>query len=382
MEKIFRMAECTEEEKVIFATNQFRGAAEDWWDTAQRRMITSGMEMNWDNFKRIMLEKYLSVSYKIKKEQEFLQLKQGNMSVTEFTRKFDELSHYEYAGNEIWKVNQYRHALRGKIYVVVSQHRLTSFDELVHNSLEAERGFDKAVREGSTTFDRRRDNFVDRHHEKLKPKGSLQNGKQTGSPRPTTNCKKCGRAHFRECRLGTDSCFACGQAEHYVANCPNRRNKGMDVDTTMSKGRVYSLDGKKAQANDDLIGGMCFLDQNPIRVLFDCGATCSFISFQCVEALQLSISLLNPPMMVTTATDGGIVAKYVCENCPITVSSKTYYIDLVCLPIKQLDVILDMDWLSANHVYIGCAEKSIYMPTSNTVALIIVSPPSKECLSA
>jgi hypothetical protein len=29
MEKIFRMDDCTEEEKVIFVTNQFRGAAED-----------------------------------------------------------------------------------------------------------------------------------------------------------------------------------------------------------------------------------------------------------------------------------------------------------------------------------------------------------------
>jgi hypothetical protein len=53
---------------------------------------------------------------------------------------------------------------------------------------------------------------------------------------------------------------------------------------------VYSLDRKKAQANEDLIGGMCFLGQNPIRVLFDCGATCSFISFQCVEALQLTVT--------------------------------------------------------------------------------------------
>jgi len=145
------------------------------------------------------------------------------------------------------------------------------------------------------------------------------------------------------------------------------------VNTTTSKGKVYSLDGRKAQANEDVIGGMCFLGQNPIKVLFDCGATCSFISFQCVETLQLSVSPLNPPMMVTTATDGGIVASYVCENCPITVSSKTYYIDLVCLPMKQLDVILGMDWISANHVYIGCTEKSIYMPISNTVEGVALS---------
>jgi len=109
MEKIFQMAECTEEEKVVFTINQFRGAAEDWWESAQRRMVANDMEMNWENFKKVMLEKYLSLSYKVRKEQEFLQLKQGNMSVTEFTKKFEELSYYsthnEYGGNETWKVN-------------------------------------------------------------------------------------------------------------------------------------------------------------------------------------------------------------------------------------------------------------------------------------
>jgi len=96
-----------------------------------------------------MFEKYLSLSYKVRKEQEFLQLKQGNMSVTEFTKRFEELSHYsshnEYAGNETWKVNQYRHALRGEIYAVASQQRLANFDDIVHNSLEAERGFEKCL---------------------------------------------------------------------------------------------------------------------------------------------------------------------------------------------------------------------------------------------
>jgi hypothetical protein len=202
MERIFRMAVCTEEEKVIFATNQFRGPAEDWWETARRRMVNSGMEINWDNFKQVMLKKYLSVTYKVRKEQEFLYMKQGSMSVTDFTKKFEELSHYsthnEYAGNEMWKMNQYKHALRGELYVVVSQQRLASFDEMVHNSLEAERGFDKAVKEGTTYFDRRRGSFVDRHHDKLKPKGSPQKGKQMGSSNPFVACRK----------MGMDACWA------------------------------------------------------------------------------------------------------------------------------------------------------------------------------
>jgi hypothetical protein len=259
MEKIFLMVNCTEEDKVVFATNQFRGAALDWWETARRRMENNGLELNWENFKQVMKEKYLPLSYKVRKEQEFLHLKQGHMSVTDFTKKFEELSYYsthnEYAGNEMWKVNQYKYALRGELYVVVSQQRVTDYDELVHNSLEAERGFDNAAREGSGASGRNRGNFADKYHDKLKPKGSLQRGKFSGSPRNNSTCRKCGKAHQGQCRMGTDNCFACGQAGHFVANCPNKGNKDKGVGTTMSKGRVYSLDGKKAQANEDLIGG-------------------------------------------------------------------------------------------------------------------------------
>jgi hypothetical protein len=79
---------------------------------------------------------------------------------------------------------------------VVSQQRLTNFDDIVHNSLEAERGFDKAAREGSTAFERKKGNFADEHHEKLKPKCSPQKGKQSGSPKTYPTCKKCGRAHL------------------------------------------------------------------------------------------------------------------------------------------------------------------------------------------
>jgi len=54
------------------------------------------------------------------------------------------------------------HALRGELYAVVSQQRLTNFDDIVHNSLEAERGFDKAAREGSVAFDRKKGNLIDK----------------------------------------------------------------------------------------------------------------------------------------------------------------------------------------------------------------------------
>jgi hypothetical protein len=95
---------------------------------------------------------------------------------------------------------------------VVSHQRLTNFDEMVHNSLEAEHGFEKAIREGSTTFDRKRGNLVDRNQDKLKSKVTPLKGKQTSIPKTFPTCKKCGKDHLGECRMCTDTCFACGQA--------------------------------------------------------------------------------------------------------------------------------------------------------------------------
>jgi hypothetical protein len=73
---------------------------------------------------------------------------------------------------------------------------LTNFDEMVHNSLEAEWVFEKAIREGSTAFDRKRGNLSDRHQDKLKPKVTLLKGKQTSIPNTFPTCKKFGKAYW------------------------------------------------------------------------------------------------------------------------------------------------------------------------------------------
>lgn len=46
-------------------------------------------------------------------------------------------------------------------------------------------------------------------------------------------------------------------------------------------------------------------------------------------------------------------------KCSLNICDKDLEVDLVCLPLSQLDVILGMDWLRANHIYINCFVKAV-----------------------
>lgn len=147
-----------------------------------------------------------------------------------------------------------------------------------------------------------------------------------------------------------------------MRDCPSWKKKEVVKRSAPATGRVYVLDAKKTQGGNNIISGTCYLRHEPIIVIFDCGATQSFISNKCVQRLNLDLSPIPNTMLVTTATEGSVETTHVCENCPIIVSERTFFVDLIFLPLKAIDVVLGMDWLSANQVYIGCREKVIFVP--------------------
>lgn len=117
--------------------------------------------------------------------------------------------------------------------------------------------------------------------------------------------------------------------------------------------RVYTLDTKKAIGNNDLIPGTCHLNNKSLLCIVLCGATHYFISIQCMECLWLKADPLCLSMVVTTAVDDIVETKWTCENCLLLVNGRAFHIDLICLLLKKVEVVLGMDWLSTNLVFIG-----------------------------
>ena len=60
-----------------------------WWDNTSQRMEVANAEITWADFKNELFDKYFPIDVHNRKEIEFLELKQGNMTVVDYAGKFE-----------------------------------------------------------------------------------------------------------------------------------------------------------------------------------------------------------------------------------------------------------------------------------------------------
>ncbi|XP_031280836.1 uncharacterized protein LOC116139300 [Pistacia vera] len=113
LEQVFGMMECTDDQKLRFATFLLKGRAHHWWRSVQLR-YGDPTTITWANFLQDFFDHYFPVVYQDAKQSEFLRLTQGNMSVEEYLIKFIELSRFAQliVGNERAKCRRFEEGLR------------------------------------------------------------------------------------------------------------------------------------------------------------------------------------------------------------------------------------------------------------------------------
>ncbi|XP_050909920.1 uncharacterized protein LOC127123768 [Lathyrus oleraceus] len=87
-------------------------------------------------------------------------------------------------------------------------------------------------------------------------------------------------------------------------------------------------------------------------------------------------------MAIDTPTNGSVTILLVCMNYSLTIYGKDFGVDLICLPLSQLNVILGINWLEFNHVHINCFEKIMLIlePGDSTYSIFIASNQVEMCL--
>jgi hypothetical protein len=91
--KKLEIVQCTDREMALYAAGRLVGQAGDWWD-AYATTHPNRQNITWQEF-RDNFRTYHIPSRVIKlKQKEFISLRQGSMSVTEYLDKFTHLSRY------------------------------------------------------------------------------------------------------------------------------------------------------------------------------------------------------------------------------------------------------------------------------------------------
>ena len=121
------------------------------------------------------------------------------------------------------------------------------------------------------------------------------------------------------------------------------RGRGPQARTSGVQGRVYAVIPQVESADQPVIQGTFLLSRLWVRVLFDFGASHSFIAASVVIELGLEVETLEEPLYVSSPL--GIRARIgmICRGCELEISGTLLTVDQRIIDMLEFDVILGMD---------------------------------------
>nr|XP_025652087.1 uncharacterized protein LOC112748095 [Arachis hypogaea] len=376
MEKVFTIFPCTKVQQVNYATFMLKADAEFWWEGARRLLEDAGTDISWATFKEAFYKKYFPLSVRESKEMEFLQLKQDRMSIAEYTERFERLCKFSamYKANpdEKWKCMKYQGGLRAEILPAIAPLEIREFSSLVSKCQVIEECTKKLASERSKAFKKRQLNQGSSQQLSQKkaflgrPTGrqSQQGTNRQKPPTELKECASCGKQHRGRCLAGQNVCFRCFQPGRIARECP--AVPPPPANAPQRQGRVFALSSEEAHQSEDRIEGKCTINGAPLTILYDTGASHSFISLSATSRISLCMTKLPYVLLVTTPAGKSVETQQVCQRVRILISDRSYLADLVCLPLVGLDIILGMDWLNKNRVLLDCFERKVIFPSQPT----------------
>ncbi|KAA0032756.1 putative Gag-pol protein [Cucumis melo var. makuwa] len=206
-----------------------------------------------------------------------------------------------------------------------------------------------------------------------------------------TPCTSCGRNHRGQCLVGGGVCYQCGQPEHFKKYCPQlnmtiQRDQGVGSQTVeqsrvsvvategtsgarqkgvvgrlRQQGNVYAMTQQEAEDASDVITGTILICNVPTDVLFDPGATHSFVSIIFLTKLNRMLEPLFEGLAIYTLVGDVLLVNEVLCNCEVLVEGISLLVDLLPLELQRLDVILGMNFLFAHYASMDCHRKEVVL---------------------
>lgn len=124
--------------------------------------------------------------------------------------------------------------------------------------------------------------------------------------------------------------------------------------------RVFiALDNCQAKHQAMVIEATSMIKGNSVSILFDSGATNSFISPLVVERCGLVATRQGVTWQVELASGGRVLVESEVRACQLQIGKTTTLVDLRVTPLGSYGIVLGMDWLYAHRAKMDCSLKKI-----------------------
>ncbi|VFQ77693.1 unnamed protein product [Cuscuta campestris] len=306
-----------------------RDAAYDWWKCAGANIPEP---VPWATFDELFREEYVPEHFMEEKRDEFMKFTQGELTLLEYRQKFDELA--EFGRDLVPTVEKrrwsYRRPYSGRLSMSSPRRRI----------LDRHRHPDPArAARGLLTY-----------------RATRTRARRLGPHQPCRQhpLRKVGRARVRA-DIGTRSAtFAAGGT---LASAGSLRAYALGVDrpgiTAGTARRTLARCSRQCPQLQPQLQ-----PPSPHRVI---SSTLSYLCTSMPVSSNIPRENLENPVIVSNPLGHSLCLKYIYPDCPLVVQGKSFPANLIELPHREFDVILGMDWLTANQAVVDCGAHTVQL---------------------
>ena len=338
-------------------------------------MLPADHVVNWNEFKIAFWAHHIPAGLLDRKLNEFLALTQCTRTVLQYAQAFNHLCQYAgyHADIDAKKHERFRRDLSTKLQERLNLVRADSFNELVNMAMSQEDLISAHCAEkkrkapaGPSSASAPRYRLVQNNppapsqkapqpgHWIIRPPQQQQQTRfgfpqqarfapqqQQNGPRPNT--QPAARPD------NNNRCFRCGSPDHFAKMCPqagqsqgqasrrNDQNKGKRQTIQVRQGRLNFTSLADLPEGAPIMSGTFSINYHPAVILFDSGASHSFISSKFGARVGLDFCHTKGSFMISTP-GGKVASNQIVNNAPLSLGSKTLPTTLILLPLEGMDM--------------------------------------------
>ena len=106
-----------------------------------------------------------------------------------------------------------------------------------------------------------------------------------------------------------------------------------------------------------MIVGTIFIFGRIANALFDISASYSFTYTTYVKLFGFVVGVLDELVYVEIPIRRSLEIDSVCKSCKLIIGSSEFVANLIIFGVENFDIILCIDWLSANYIAVNYTER-------------------------